>query len=887
MSWRRLTGLWNRYREDAALVEELEFHRSQIQADLEAQGLSPADARDASRRRMGNVTLAREDAREVWIARWLDQLRLDLRCSVRSLLHQPLIAVAAVLATALGVATTTTVFSVADAELWKPLPFAQPEQLVAVASRGPGERASNDGISGADLLDWRQGLQAFSEITFSGRTSRQVLQRRTAESVVVSAVTANYFTTLGRTSVVGRVFANDDTTGERRVVLTDRAWQRLFSSDPAIIGTAVLLDETPASIVGVVRADDSLDPDPDFFLAFDERSPAFLDRANSLGYSVIARLRSGVTAAQAQAEVQSFARQHAIDHATGRADHRIVVEDLAEYYSGNNWRPLYFFVGASLLVLLLSTVNVATLLLSRAIQRGPEFSLRRALGGGSTVLARQLFVEGSLLAVMGSVLGVVFSAWAIGALSALIPDDLLRRGVHITMDIRVAAFSMAAAGLATVVFGLAPLPMARRAGASDALRSGARAGRGPREGKARGILLGVQVALTLVLLVGAALFLKSFVALTQVPLGFEPANLSALRVTLSGPRYATDEALLAFSRRLIETAERFPGARLATIATTAPLGSGPMVFLAKNGQPRPADGGGERAILRSVGADFFQTLGINVTRGRGFSQDDGAGSARVAVINAVLAKRLFTAGEDPVGQLIDLLPARARWTNRPGALTIVGIASNIKEIGINEIEFGDIYVPFDQMPSPSLELIVRTGVAPDLQAQRALAADIDPLMPITSAVAFDQRVDDAFAADTFNLAVVSGFAVVAMLLAAIGIHAAASYHVRARTRDFGVRLALGAAPRALIWAAVWRTVRPALIGGAAGLGFVLVLARVIGDALYLVPGSHNGLLFGVTTTDPASLLAAFIGLVTVAVVAATLPARQLTRLDPMRTLSAD
>lgn len=885
MNWWRLAGLRTRRRDDAALIEELEFHRSQIQADLESQGMPPADARHASQRRMGNVTLAREDAREVWIARWVDQLRIDVRCGVRSLLHQPLVALAALLATALGVATTTTVFSVADAELWKPLPFAQPEQLVAVVSRGPAARASTDGLSGADLLDWRNGVQAFSEITLSGRTTRQVLQLRTAESVVVNEVTANYFATLGRTAVAGRVFVADDARGERRVVVTDRAWRRLFSANPAVIGKSVRLDETPTVIVGVVRADDSLGADPDFFLALDERAPAFLDRANVVGYGAIARLRPGVDAERARTELQGVATQVAVANSTGRADHRIYVEDLGEYFSGNNWRPLYFFVGASLVVLLLSTVNVATLLLSRAIQRGSEFALRRALGGGQAVLARQLFVEGSLLASVGGLLGVVFAIWAVSALSALIPNDLLLRGVHIAMDLRVAAFSLAATGLATVVFGLAPLPLAGRADASDALRNGARAGRGPREGRARSVLLAVQVALTLVLLAGAGLFLKSFTALTQVPLGFEPTNLAALRVSLSGPRYASDASLRAFGYRLIETAAGFPGARSATIATSAPLGSGPLVFFARTGQPRPAPGEEARAILRSVGAGYFRTLGIRVIRGRGFLPNDGPGSQRVAVINSTLAQRLFGAGEDPVGQQIDLLPSRAPWTNRPGSLLIVGVAANIKEVGINEVEFGDVYVSFEQMPSSRLELIVRTDVPPNLHAQRALAAAIDPLMPITSAATFDQRVNEALAGDSFNLAVVSGFAAVAILLSAIGIYAAAAYHVRARTREFGVRLALGAGPVTLMRGALWLTGRSVLSGGAFGVVAVLVLARFIGDALYLVPGAHNGVLFGVTTTDPAILVAAFVGLQLVALIAAGLPARQVTRVDPVRALS--
>lgn len=698
MSWRRIAGLLRWRHADADLIEEIEFHRATIQADLEAQGLPPTEARDASRRAMGNITLAREDAREVWIWRWADQLQLDLRCSARGLLQQPLVAIAALLATALGVATTTTVFSIADAELWKPLPFSQPDQLVAILSRGPGEHSPTDSLSGADLVDWR-GAQAFSELAMNGRTSRQVLQLDTAESVVVTEVTANYFAVLGRPAIVGRVFAQTDATSDRSLIVTDRAWRRLFSADPAIAGRSVRLDETPAVIVGVVSANNSLGPDPDFFVAIDERAPAFVDRHTALGYGIIGRLRPGGDAQRARAELDAVVATSA---PAERKGHRIAVEDLGEYYASINWRPLYFFLAAALVVLLLGTINVATLLLSRAIRRAPEFALRRALGGGPAALARQLFVEGLLLAAVGGGLGILLASWAVSGLTPLVPADILFRGADIPIDLRVAAFSLAVTGMATIVFGLVPLPLARTAGASDAWRSGARAGRAAREGRGRSILLGMQVALTLVLLATAGMFLKSFSALTRVPLGFDPVNLAAVRISLSGPRYADDETLRAYSHRLLDTASEFPGAQAATIATTAPLGSGPLVFFARTGQARPAPGEEARAVLRSVGVDYFRTLGTRIVRGRAFSADDGLGTARVAIVNAVLARRLF-GDEDPIGQLVDLLPTRAPWANRPGALTVVGVAANVKEIGMNEAEFGDVYLPFEQMPSSRLE----------------------------------------------------------------------------------------------------------------------------------------------------------------------------------------
>jgi putative ABC transport system permease protein len=886
MSWQRIKGLFTRRREDRDLIEEIEFHRAAIQSELESKGMSEADARDASRRAMGNVTLAREDAREVWIARWADQCLLDLRCGVRSLLHQPLLTLSAILATALGIATTTTVFSVADAELWKPLPYAQPEHLYAIVSRsGTSPRAQSNTIPGPDLLAWREVTDEFSSIASSGRSSRQVLQLQTAESVRVTEVTANYFITLGHSAVQGRLFMDEDARGERRLVITDRAWLRIFAADPAVIGRSFRLDEAPAVIVGVVRADDSQGLAPDFFLAFDEDAPAFLDRDNSIGYSAIARLKPGASVERARTELQALASQ-AASQGPGRNEQRIEIQHLDKYFSRSNWRPFYFFLGASLVVLALSTVNVATLLLSRAMRRAPEFALRRALGGGTIVLARQLFVEGVMLAAAGGLLGILFASWAIGALSPLIPREMLLRGTDLALDLRAAAFSLSAVALATVVFGLVPLPLARRAGAVEAMRSGARAGQPAREGRTRGALLVVQVALTLVMLAGSGMFLRSFTALTQVPLGFDPDNLAALRVTLSGPRYADDAAVRAYAQRLIETAAAFPGARAATVTTSGPLGSGPPVPLAKTGQPRPEPGDEERAIIRSVGADYFSTVGIPIVAGRGLSRDDGFGAARVAVINVTLAKRMFGSPEAAPGQMIDQLSGRVSWANRPGTLLIVGVASNIKEVGINEVDFGGIYVPFDQLPARQLELIARTGAPPDLHAMRARAAAIDPLVPIISATTFEQRVDSALAADVFNLVVVTSFAAVAILLSMIGIYAAAAYHVQSRTHELGVRLALGGRPVTLIIAAMWQTARPVLTGAAAGVVVLLVLARIIGDALYLVPGSHNGVLFGVTTTDPLTIAGAFIGLQLVALVAAGLPARQITRIDPVRSLGA-
>ena len=548
-----------------------------------------------------------------------------------------------------------------------------------------------------------------------------------------------------------------------------------------------------------------------------------------------------------------------------------------------------FFLGASLVVLLLSGVNVAALLVARALRRTREFALRGALGGGARAIAGQLLVEGALIAIPGGALGVVFTTWAIGAFSTALPPDLIERGTSsIEVDARVCAFALIATMLTTVAFALTPRFLARRIDLSSALGPGGRAGRSAAEGRARVGLLVAQVALTVVLLSGAAIFLKSFVALTRIPLGFDPVNVWAVRASLSGPRYDNDAQIREYGETVLAHARAVPGVLDTALASTSPLGSGPLVFLIATDRPRPAAGEEPRAILRAVSSGYFKTLDIPIVRGRGIADADAAGAPRVAVVNQTLARQLFDGG-NPLGQVVELLPARARWTNRPGALVVVGVASNIKEVGINEIDFGDVYVPFAQMPAASSELLVRAG-APVVsfgEVLRHAAANVDPSVPVTSVTTFEQRLDEAFQADRFNLLLICGFAGVAVLLAGIGLYGAVAYAVQARTRELGVRLALGAPPSRLVFATLWQAGRLAVVGGAIGLAGTLAIARMVGDGLYLVAGVHNGLLFGVTTSDPAMLASALLGILVVALVAGAVPARRVARIDPTLALRAE
>lgn len=868
------------------LAAEIEHHRARRQASLEADGVPRAEAAARSRRAMGNVTLAREDARTIWVAGSLERLWRDVKYGVRGLRREPMFAVTACVTLAVGMAVCTTAFSIADAEIWKPLPYPKPGQLVAVYPRAPGTRGSMERIAGADLLDWQSQSHAFSGLAGTADSGRRGLHREATDSVLVSSVTANYFTVLGGAALIGRTLEPGDAVGGRVGMLSERAWRRLFHADPLVLGRTLMIDDQPVVIVGVQPTTEEFLLDPDVLLAIDTSSPEFRDRARPT-LNVIGRLQDGVTADAAQAEMDAIAARIAVDFPEGRAGHKVYVSDLRTFYTGSNWRPLYFFLYAAGLVMLLTCVNVAGLVLARALRRGREFALRGALGGGRGALIRQLLVEGALLAGPGGLLGLLLTGWTLRILSGFVPPDLLQRGNHVAVDGRVWFVAFALAGLTAIVFGLIPMLYARRVDLNMTLGQGGRtAGRAPAQARARHLLLAAQVALTVILVVTAGLFLRSFVCLIKIPIGFDPRDRVSLTLSLTGPRYAGDTPVRGFATALVEQAGAIPGVQDAAIATSTPLGSGALVFFIVPGRPRPAPSEEPRAIIRSVSPEYFRTLGIRLAAGRGFTGADADGAPRVAIVNETLAGRLFP-GEDPVGHTIELIPgARARWTRRPGQLTIVGVAGNVKEIGFNETDFNDIYVPFAQMPSRSHQLIVRAAMplTAITSSLRAAVSTLDSGVPLSGLSTMDNRIDGALSEDRFNLLMVSWFAAVALLLASIGIFGTLAYAVQERRREFGVRIALGAQRRAIVLAAVGRSLRVSGAGGLAGLAATLLIARVIGNALYLVPGEHNGLLYGVTTTDPIALGSALAALATVATVAAIIPARQATRVDPLVAL---
>lgn len=876
--FRRLVELIRGRRGDTALMEEMESHRAFTQAELERSGLSPREAAAESLRRMGNITLAREDVREFWITRWFDQVSRHLRFSARGLLREPGFALTAILTLALGSAATTTVFSIVDTELWRRLPYEDAERLVSIRSRGANDPSRSDLLTLADLRSWRQAAPGIEELAAYGRTPRRTAQIGRAASMLTADVTANYFVTLRRKALVGRTLTAED-AGSEAAVLTERGRARHFENEPNVVGRSFLLDGRPTTIVGLLAPDDSMGTEPDLYLPINEALGA--DTADQTFFTLIGRLRAGSTQELARQQIQSAIDRRDLG-ATGDK-HFAELQDLSADNRTENAKQLYFFLGAALLVLVLTIANVAGLIVSRAVRRTPEFALRSALGGGRKSLIAQMLVEAAVIAVPAGLLGLVLSLQAVGLVNQFAPDDFLYRGKQVAVDLRAASLTFGVSLAATFMLALVPLGLVRRAGERAALGSGGRVGDSPSALRSRRVLLTTQLAVTMTLLAGAGIFIKSFVALTHVPLGFDPTNAWSLRMIFTGPRFATADAIRAYAEDAERRLKAVPGVASVTTATTSPLRSGLLANFSPVGAP--PDTKPVRTIVRAVGAEYFQTLATPVLRGRAVSADDRPGAPLVAVVNEEFAKRAFP-GQEAVGQRVALPSTRISWL-KTGTFEIVGVARNIKEIALNETAMADVYVAYAQHPAPDVEFIVRTSASPEGTARLLRDAAADPQIPVTAVAALTSRVDAALTAERFNLISMGCFAALAFLMSAIGVYGAMAYATTARSRELGIRLALGASRASVIGHSLLEAGRIGAIAAVIGVAGALLAARLIGDSLYLVPAKHNGLIFGVTTTDPVAIASAVGGVVLLALSAGFIPARRAGRVDPVRALRAD
>ncbi|MGA3238457.1 MAG: ABC transporter permease [Bryobacteraceae bacterium] len=784
----------------------------------------------------------------------------------------------ALAALALGVAAATVLFSVTESVLWRALPFADSERLALLTSRNLKAVSEGNAVSRADFRDWRARARSFTALAaMSYSESHNLSAARFGERIHSKAASANLFETLGIAPALGRVFRpEEERAPSRAAVLSDAYWRSRFDASPTVLGTTVKLDGEAYSIVGVLPAGFHLEfvDDPDLFVPLD-LSGAGANRQRS-ELAVIGRLAPGIGLAAAAVEMHALARQLGAENPRADGNWTINVENLRVAATKYDGPVLLLFFGVAALVLLIACANVAALQLVRYTGRQREIAVRIALGANRLALLRHALAESAWIAIPGALAGSLLAAWGVEWLRKLMPAGEFVRASQIRMDPVALAFILAISCAAMLLFALAPSFTAPNLDLNDTLRGASKSiGANPRTRRRIDALIAAEIALSFLLLFAAGLFAASHQSLLNVPLGFDPHNVLAVRIAPGGDRQMTPAQSRAYYRQALEAAKNIPGVREAAISGALPLDFDSSVLFTVASRQASQD-----SLARVVSPGFFHLLAIPLLQGRAFTEGDSESAPRVAIVNQNFARRFFGM-ESPIGKSITLEPGGSP-SIPPGPVQIVGLAANIKELGLDEVVFKDIYLPFAQNPSRSMYLSAKSGVDPEtlIPALRGQLRAADSEASISDAAGMETRIGNGLQGNRFRLFLVSVFAALAVLLAAAGVYGAIAFSVAQRTREFGVRMALGAPPNGILLLGVMRAVRLAVAGAACGFMAALALGTVLKDALYLAPGKHSGLLFGVAIRDPKSFLAAGLIVFALAVLAALAPAARAARIDP-------
>ncbi len=878
----RRIAQWFRFRANANDLEsELAFHREQIEQELTARGVDPAAARAEARRRMGNETLMRENARGVWLWPSVEAVQQDVRVALRGLVRSPGFTIVATLTIALGVGANAAVFSVVSAVMLRPLPFADPDRVVMVWDR---DRISGRllGVTPADFDDWRArdhgfaalaALDPFPSLTLTGAGA--------PERFAAAAVSADLFAVLGVRPALGRPFVADDETygGDRIVMLSDHVWRVRFGGDTAIVGRAITLNGTPYTVTGVLPPALGMvgrRGDFDGHATFDvwiplRLNPQLLPQLRGTHpLRVFARLRAERTVMDARRDMDGIAAALEVIHPETNEDRGVAIVPLSDQMIGGARGPLLILAGAAALVLAIACANVVALLLGRATVRTREIALRIALGAGRGRLARQLVTEGIVLSTLGSVAGVLVAWMMIGMMRRFIPADL-PLAHDVTIDARVLAVALLVAIATGILFGVVPLMSSRRVETNRALRAGTRS---TGTGGAQRIFVVGQLALALTLLAGAGLTTKSLWRLLAVDPGFQAERLLTARISLPGDRrYETSGGTEDFYRELVRQVGGMPGAEGAAVAAHLPLG-GTDNFWSYEVEGSHASES-HSAKYRPVGAGYFETVRIPLRSGRTFTAVDRAGASLVVVINESLARVITaTEGGSPIGRRLRMLDPKMEWR------TVVGVVANVRHFALDQPTVPELYLPVGQTPFAVRDafLTIRTQGEPTLlvPAVREAITTFSPDKAVFDVKTMEQRVSASAEAARFRAALLGVFALLALSIATVGVFGVMAYIVGQRTREMGIRLAIGARPVALVGYVMRGAAATVATGVVLGLAGAWALGRVLADALFNVT-AFDGAVFG----SVALLLA------TASLVAAWLPARRVTRVSPVIALRGD
>jgi putative ABC transport system permease protein len=808
----------------------------------------------------------------------MNHLKQDVRYSLRRLYKTPAFTVIAVITLALGIGANSAIFSVVNAVLLKPLPYPESNRLVGVYHVSEGHRTT---MSGPNFVD--AALHANSLENAAATHRARVVLTGEGEPVALEAaeVSASLFNVLRVNPILGRGFnADEDTPGKTNViVLSYGLWRQRFGAAKDVIGKRVTIDGVPREVVGVMPAGFSYPPGRDAWLPIEYGENFVTKQRGAWQYDVVARLKPGVTPEQSAAEVDAIGRNLARRYPDANANLGITTLPLHEAVVGDIRRSMLVLFGAVAFVLLIACANVANLLLARAASRESEMAVRTALGAGRGRLIRQLLTECVILAIFGGGLGLLIAVWGVSFLTALQPAGLPRLDA-VAVDAPVVVFTLSLAVLTGIVFGVFPAVHATQSPVWALKETGRGAVTSNAGARMRGALIVAELALAVMLLVGAGLLMRSFVRLQSVDPGFRPDHALTFNLTLPDARYGEDAPRVAFFDQLLPKLAALPGAQAVGAVMGVPLiGMQFNISFKVEGRPPVAPADEPSMEIRVASPEYFSTIGIPVKRGRAFSDEDRIGAPQVVVITESAAKRFFP-NEDPIGKTITL-----GWgkRDRNGVRTaaggrIVGIVGDIKDAGLNEPYSPELYMPLRQWPIGWMSVILKTTMPPESLAKAAQAAvsSIDPDLPVSNVSTLDRIVARSISQPRFYMLLLTLFAALALTLAAIGIFGVLSYAVSQRTREIGIRMALGAQERSVIGLVV----RQAMVLVAAGLAAGTIAAVFVAQTM-------TKMLFNVEPTDPATFAAVGVVLAAVALLASYLPARRATRVDPIVALRTE
>jgi putative ABC transport system permease protein len=870
-----LQNLFRKRQAERDLDDELRSYFELTAAEDIRNGIAPADALAKARHDHGGMEQIKENVRDVRFGVGLEIFMQDVRYAIRGLRRNPSFAAIAILTLALGIGANTVIFSVVNGVLLKPLPYPQPDRLVMLWESHPSYSGLLT-VAPANFYDWRQQSASFDKMAALDPYPDFILTGAgEARRLAGAAVTADLFPLLGVRMALGRGFRAAE---DHVVVLSFATWQHSFGANPDIVGTQVRLNDTGYTVTGVLPRGFSLVSKASDFQArsqFDVWtnlglvSPPDEWQRSTHPLCVYGRLKPGVALPKAQADLDRIARNLQRLYPDADKDHGIVAVPLEDHVVAGVRTALLTLLAAVAMVLLIACANIANLLLTRAAARRNEIALRAALGASRKRLARQLLTESAVLSLAGSVLGFAFAFGSIPALIRYLPADLPRAS-EITIDGRVLAFTCLLSLLTGVLFGLAPLLPTR-----DSLRQ---SGRGVTTGQSRlrSALIVAQVSIAMVLLTGAGLMTKSLRTLLQVSPGFRTGHILTARISLP-PRYANGYRfgvgqhlkISLFQRALAERVRALPGVQSVAFASHLPLAGtdNNWSFFIEGRPPKPL-GVFDSTDYRPVTAGYFETLGIAILRGRSFEASDDEDHGLVVIINEAMA-RAFWPGEDPVGR-------RLRFGGLEWRM-IVGIAGDVHHRGLGLGPTPEMYIPWGQVPNieDRPTIVMRSFVDPAslAGAVRKALAEVDSEVPMDQVATMEQIVSGSVGESRFRTVVLLLFALLALFVASIGLYGVMSYLVGQRTREFGIRIAMGASRSAVLWQVLRQGAELVLIGLGVGLAAAAVLGRLIKSLLYCV-----------TPLDAATLAGVSILLATVALLASYMPARRAANADPMEAL---